>query len=147
MFYFSSHYIPPQFSANGETSERWQFFGGKDLHFKTAKGLTRETLRLYMYHMYIHISVETKMKMIMSKSSISSCGGCSFFVPKIISYLLLGQLIYTFRRFVGSGNGVYSMFETGVINNVQCTNKNRDQRLGSINTSKQQNSSRHTVDG
>ena len=35
------------------------------------------------------------------------------------------------------------MFETGVINNVQCTNKNRDQRLGSINTSKQQNSSRH----
>ena len=55
MFYFSSHDIPPQFSANGETSARWQFFGGKDLHFKTAKGLTRETLRIYIYHIYIYI--------------------------------------------------------------------------------------------
>ena len=88
MFYFSSHYIPPQFSANRETSERWQFFGCKDLHFKTAKGLTRETLRIYIYHMYIYIyiSVDTNMKMIMSKSSFccffSSCGGCSFLFQK-----------------------------------------------------------------
>ena len=57
MFYFSSHDIPPQFSANGETSARWQFFGGKDLHFKTAKGLTRETLRIYIYHIYVYIYV------------------------------------------------------------------------------------------
>ena len=87
MFYFSSHYIPPQFSANRETSERWQFFGCKDLHFKTAKGLTRETLRIYIYHMYIYIYIcryqheddNVKVKLLLFLFLLR---GCSFLFQK-----------------------------------------------------------------
>ena len=65
----------PRFSANGETSERWQLFRGKDLQKVTA-----ESLRTYIYDvcilwydMYMYIYKSTKMKMIMSHCQAFCC--------------------------------------------------------------------------